>query len=116
MLETIASLAIAKAIDLAAGTAKVIVSNMFLYFEAVRDAPKRSDELRQELASLCGILDALHTALLQSANLSESCKITLSLRTAMPQFNSLLAELNSRVSRPKPEGFSRLKWPFSKDE
>jgi len=34
-------------VDTLAGIAKTIISNMYGYFESVKDAPKQSKELRQ---------------------------------------------------------------------
>jgi hypothetical protein len=116
VLETAASLAVAKSVDFLADLAKTIVSNMYLYFEAVKDAPRRSEELRLELASVCGLLDSLYATLTQSTISSECLIPSAAIKSAVAQFQVTLNEINARVSVGQLKGLGRLKWPFSKEE
>lgn len=117
ILESVAIVSIAKEVDALAGLAKCIISNLFLYYEAVRDAPKRSEELRQELASVCGLLDKLHIALSPSSKHPESSFVPpISLKNSIAHFRAMLENINKRVSVSKTKGFERLKWPFTREE
>ena len=89
---------------------------MFEYFEAVKDAPKRSQELQLEVAMMCGLLDLLHAALTKSTASSECLMPSAALKSAIAQFQVILNELNARISIGKIKGLGRLKWPFTKEE
>lgn len=90
-----------------AGLAKDIVVNMWRYFDAVKSAPKRSEELRQEVANISSLLDSLDEG---------SMEVIFTTGTPLDEFLSMLKELHSRVSTPTAKGFGRWKWPFTQDE
>jgi hypothetical protein len=113
MLEVIA---LAKGVDVLTGLLRAIVSNIYLYFEAVKDAPKRSEELRLELACVCGLLESLHTALCASKKSSHFVIPSHSLESSIAQFEVIVNEISARVSEAKTQGVERLKWPFTKYE
>ena len=113
-MDPITALGMVQTADVLAGIARNVVSNMYLYFDAVKNAPKLSAELRLELGTLCGLLDSLELALAHDQR--TQCTIALTLSSAFPEFQRLLGELKARVDGAQTEGLKRLKWPFTKDE
>ena len=97
-----------------AGAARVIVSNMYLYFDAVKDAPKHSQELRRELSIISDLLDSLDDVLASST--TSSFTPPDSLKSAIPEFQAILDDMEARVTESQTKGLRRLKWPFTKDE
>jgi len=114
-MDPLTALGLLQSVDVLAGLARCIVSNMYLYFEAVKNAPKLSAELRQEMGMICSLLDSLEIALTHHDNKSE-CGIASSISIAIPEFKALLSDLNTRVSISQTRGAGRLKWPFAKEE
>jgi hypothetical protein len=94
-----------------AGSAITIYFNLSNYYEAVKDAPKQSRELRKEIGLLCEVLNNLK-------EVAARPKFTpsRSLGDTILEFDLLLNEMNSRVQATKTQGARRLKWPFSKDK
>src|SRR2546430_3219109 len=62
-MDPLTALGMVQTADVLAGIARSVVSNMYLYFDAVKNAPKHSAELRQELGTLCNLLDSLELTL-----------------------------------------------------
>jgi len=114
-MDPITALGLLQSVDVLAGMARRIVSNMYLYFEAVKNAPKLSAELRQEMGIICGLLDSLEIALSHDDSTSQ-CRIASSISIAIPEFKILLGDMNARVSTLQTSGARRLKWPFAKEE
>ena len=98
-----------------ASVVRNIVSNMFVYYETVKDAPKYSRELRQEMAALCDTLESLEALLTAPASNSPLAAST-SLKTSLSEFHAILGIMNARVAMPQTRGLRRLKWPFTKAE
>jgi hypothetical protein len=94
-----------------AGSAITIYFNLSEFYEAVRDAPKQSRELRKEIGVLCEILNDLK-------EVAARPKFTPSggLTESILEVDSLLNEMRNRVKTTKTKGAKRLKWPFSKDK
>ena len=97
-----------------AGAARVIVSNMYRYFDTVKDAPKHSQELRNELSTISDLLDSLCDAL--DSSTTSSFTPPDSLKSAIPEFQVILEDMKLRVTESQTKGLRRLKWPFTKDE
>ena len=96
--------------------AKDIVSGLYQYFEAVIDAPERSKELRQEITTLCELLESL-AAIVTVRNATPSfVPIAESLRTALPEVQQLLTKIGFRITEKKSQGVRRLRWPFTREE
>jgi hypothetical protein len=114
MTSSVGSLGPEQPLDHLGRIAKDITSNLYLYFEAVRDAPKRSEELRQEMGGICGLLDSLEYALTPSTK--SSFKTPASFKEAIREFDAMLNDMNVRVAVSRTKGIARLKWPFTKDE
>lgn len=98
-----------------AGVARVIVASMCLYFDAVKDAPKNSRELRQELFTICDLLDSLDDVL-TSPSTKSSFMAPESLKSAITEFQAILEDMKARVAESQTKGVRRLKWPFTKEE
>ena len=88
-----------------AGLAKDIVANMWRYFEAVKDAPKNAEQLRQEVGHLSTLLDRFDDKSLESLFTD---------KTPLDEFLEILKEL--RVAPRETKGSRRLKWPFTQDQ
>jgi hypothetical protein len=104
---------IAQAVSLAKG----VVSEMYKYFAAVRDAPQRSLELRRELCVLCDLLEALEPAITQvSTGEQQSSSFETVRQSLSGELTEMLQYMKLRVSDSKLSRLERLKWPFSKEE
>jgi len=90
-------------------TAKSFVANLFR-FEAAKNAPERSKELRREMHTVCDTLESLNLMLPKGEDYSH----VSSLKDSLSEFASILAEWNKRVE-PMSAG-PPSSWPFSKDE
>lgn len=103
----------AASLEQLAAAAKTAYCTLYMYYEDVRDAPKRSQELRHEMGAIGDQLNhlvALITSDSTSLNLSEA------LGTSISEFQIMLDEMNDRVKVSQTKGWRRLKWPFTKDE
>lgn len=96
-------------------TTKDIISDMRHDYDAVKEAPKLSKQLRQEMETMSDLSDELEN-LLRSA-LQDAPFPATSLLALMVVFRELVEKMKSRVAVSKTEGiFKRLKRPFSLDE
>jgi hypothetical protein len=103
-------------VDSIAGSAKQIVSNLFRYFEGVKNAPEKSSELRQEMHALCDLLDSLHLALTGSGSRINQSPVSFqTLLYAVANCEMILSEMSARTASGN-DGSGRLGWPFSKAE
>jgi hypothetical protein len=112
-MDPVSAIGLAASAEQLAGLATTILGNMYLYYQAVRDAPKRSKELRQEMSAVCDQLDSL-TGFLTSD--SATLKVPASLTKSIAEFDEMLKEMNDRVKASNAKGLKRLKWPFKKYE
>lgn len=110
-MDPLSALGAAASIAQLAGVAKDIVSNMWQYFEAIKNAPKHSKEVRQEMAILSDVLYSLDEAL----NLP-SCKSLFTNSAPFDEFLDMLNHLRARVAIPQTQGVGRLRWPFNEYE
>lgn len=106
-MDPASAIGLAASVAQLAGLAKDIVANMWQYFDAVKNAPKRSEELRQEMANISTLLDSLD-------DLSPERIFTDN--APLDEFLAILKELKDRVAEPKIKGVGRWKWPFTQDE
>ena len=96
---------------------KNLISNMYEYYEAVRDAQKRSQELRQELSVICDLLFTLEEVVSSPTSLDVDFPTTPALVDSIQELRTMVNQMNVRVAVPKTAGLGRrLKWPFSKAE
>ena len=91
-----------------AALAKDIVGNMWQYFEAVKNAPKHSKELRREMAALSELLDGLEEELNPKSMFATSAPFE--------DFCGMLNHFKTRVAVAQTQGIGRLKWPFNDKE
>lgn len=108
-------IALVASLEQLAAAATNIVSNMYKYYEAVRDAPKCSKELRQEMGAMSDQLnDLVHVV--TSTSIKPAFNIPTSFTASVKEFQAMLDEMNNRVQVSKTQGRRRLKWPFTKDQ
>jgi hypothetical protein len=110
-MDPITAVGLVAAASQLAGQALGIVRSLWNYGEAVKKAPKRSAELRQEMGTLCNLLESLNDAI---NNPKFVCY--KSLNNSFQELKSMLAEMNARVNASQTDGLNRLKWPFTMDE
>lgn len=87
-------------------------SRRIVWIRCGLQTPKRSRELRQEMGTICDLLDSLDDVMTNKSQFAPSASIKESLST----FQSMLNEINERVAVSQTTGLKRLKWPFTKDE
>ena len=88
-----------------------ILANMWQYFEAVKDAPKRSHELRQEIGNISHLLESL-----DDSPSSPALKSIFTDSKSLEEFRAMIIEMNSRVAVTKTKGTGRLKWPPRREQ
>jgi hypothetical protein len=89
-------------------TAKSIISELF-QFEAAKNAPQKSKELRQEMHTVCDTLESLNLELPSSEHYSSLA----SLKDSLSESTAILIEMDTRIEQMST---GPLSWPFSKDE
>jgi hypothetical protein len=99
----------------AADIARALFSQLYQYFEAVHGAPKRSRELRQEMGTICDLLESLETILI-TPDTGSSFTVSVSLQSSIREFHAMLTDMESRVKASQTKGARRFKWPFTKEE
>ena len=115
MTDPISAVGLAVSVETLASLAATIFCDLFKYYEAVRDAPKQSQELRQEIGALSEQLGSL-SSVLASTPANSQLTIPISLPEVILEFQTMLNDMNDRVKVSRTKGLRRLKWPFSKDE
>jgi Mg2+ and Co2+ transporter CorA len=98
-----------------AEVATTIVGSMYSYYEAVRDAPNKSKELRREMVAMSDQLSSLETLLFDNSSIL-SQKTERSLVDSISEIKMMLLDIKKRIQSSSTKGLKRLKWPFSKDE
>ena len=114
MIDPITAIGLASSLDQLAATATSIVCNMFSYYEAVRDSPKRSKELRTEVGAVSDLLKQIVDVITSTS--ASTFKVPDSFNDSVSEMRTTLEEMNKRVQPSKTDGLRRLKWPFSKEE
>jgi len=90
-----------------AALAKTIVIDIWQYCDAIKNAPKRSLELRQEIMNISTLLESLENVSMDSLFTNKA---------PLDEFKKILKDLSVRVTEAKTNGIGRWKWPFSQDE
>lgn len=106
---------VASVSSLADITAKIFV-DLFEYYRAVKQAPKRSAELRNELQSVSCMLDQVKKQFTDVPENVVSPHVLKSMKHSTEEFEKLLRGLGDRIRREKTNGFQRIIWPFSSSE
>lgn len=105
-------------ISAVAGLAEItfsIFTSLHGYYGDLKDGPRQSARLRDELNTMFTLLTNLHETLTENPH-SIGQMERLTLEKAMTQFDEMLRDMESRVSVDKTKGFQRLKWPFNQNE
>lgn len=113
VMDPVTGVGLAASVAQLAGLAKDVVSAMYQYFDAVNNAPKRSLELRQEMSTICDLLNSLELILDSTPTSSPSLD---SLKNSLPEFAGMLREMKARTDSSQVKGVKRLMWPFKRDE
>jgi len=111
-MDPVTAIGLVASVDQLAGLAKAIVANMYGYFEAVKDAPQHSKELRREMTTIYDLLESIQNTLLTNP---ESAALA-SLNDSIADFRDMLIDMKERVAPERAKGIRRLKWPFTKEE
>ena len=101
-----------------AGTLSSVFKALYDYYQKVKTAPEKSQQLHEELYAISNIARNLSTVVASSANLRVESRdnATISNETVR-QFENMLLEIERRIVLP--DGLfsvERLKWPFSVNE
>jgi hypothetical protein len=107
MIDPVSAIGLTASAAQLAGLAKDVVGNMWTYFDAVKNAPKLSEQLRQEMAHISTLLDSMDETFIGSVFTDKA---------PLDEFLAILEELNSRVAARKTKGLGRWKWPFTQEE
>ena len=115
MVDPVSVIGLVASLEQLAAAATNIVCNMYKYYEAVRDAPKRSKELRDEMGAMSDQLnDLVHVVTYKST--ASTFHVPTPFTASVKELQTMLDEMNDRVQPSKTEGRRRLKWPFTKDQ
>lgn len=115
MPDPITTIGLASSLDQLAATATNIVCNMYKYYEAVRDAPKCSGELRREVGAVSDLLKQI-VDVVGPASTASTFKVPDSFSVSVTEMEITLQVMDKRVQSSETEGFRRFKWPFNKEE
>jgi hypothetical protein len=102
---------IASAADLAT-LAFTLFSNLHKYYRNVKEAPKRSAELRSEVESLLDLIIELEELLKCNRN----DLFPSSVGVEITGFCELLRNMLDRTEPQQTKGIQRLQWPFKEHE
>lgn len=114
-MDPVSAIGLVASLGQLAGAAKDLVLNMYQYFDAVKSAPKRSQELRQEMALISDLLDVLED-MVKTASPQAPFQAQAALEESISGFQEILGKMNARITIPQTKGFKRLSWPFTRDE
>jgi hypothetical protein len=115
-MDPASAVSLAASVAQLAGLAKSALCHLIQYYEAVVEAPKRSQELRQEIMTLCDLLDTLKSAL-NSKVAGSHFTTSESLIESITDFQQLLTlDITPRIQASQTKGLNRLRWPFTKVE
>lgn len=96
-------------------TASIFV-DLFEYYRAVKQPPKCSVELRNELQNMSCLLDQMKEHFTDDSEALDSHHVLESMKHCTREFEKLLQAMGNRIRREKTQGFQRLIWPFSSSE
>lgn len=112
-MDPIGAIGLAASVEQLAALAATIFCTLYSYYEAVRDAPKHSEELRKEM----GVVgDQLNSLVLMFDSSPTTTNVPQSLIECVVEFERTLKDMNERIKVCQTAGLRRLKWPFSKGE
>src|SRR5271169_4167749 len=112
-MDPVTAVGLAASVVQLSDAARNIVCNMWQYFQAVHDAPNRSRELRQEMCTMCELLESLECTMVNPRFPSVS---SVSMKDCIDGFQVLLNKMAARIAESQTRGLSRLKWPFTESE
>lgn len=114
MLDPVTAISLSSSLDQLVVAATSIICNMIKYYEAVRDAPKRSRDLLMELLALSDLLKQIVDVIYTQT--TSTFRVPGSFSDSVAEMRETLEHMSQRVQPSKTEGLRRLKWPFNKEE
>ena len=91
--------------------ARNLFCTLFFFYDAFKDAPKHSRQLREDLATICQSLDDLYDSITTKSQYYSSVSLPPSIMGLRVLFN----RMNDRVTAKRKKS-RRLKWPFTEEE
>ena len=113
-MDPVSAIGLAASIAGLADFTVTVIARLYSFSTDVISAPKRAEELRQELSSLVGLLKTLEQTLKTEPQSSTAMKKAL--EDVLGPLRDLVRELDQKTQPEKIKGFGRLKWPFNKDD
>src|SRR5436190_14152891 len=96
MLDPITATGVLSSLANLGDAATGIVSKMYWYFEAVKNAPKHSQQFRQEMVAICNLIDSLRALVTQPQS-----RALMSLEDSVSELQEMLNKVNERVAVSK---------------
>ena len=127
-MDPVTALGLASSITQIADLSGNVFIQLFNYYREVKEAPERSQELRDELRAVSDLLDSLKKLIIDPSAHTVSSIPTLSkLQEPLVQFELLVKNMQGRIPQMETnrkwsfwersrKGLERLKWPFTKEE
>ncbi len=115
-MNPLSALAIAAATTQFVESSTKIFEALFGYWQSVKEAPKRSKELQQEMFLISNVLIDLRSALASHPKGLRVPKIAAPLGRTATEFAKTMDALTSRIQVKEQDIFKRLKWPFDEKE
>lgn len=112
MIDPLSATALAATSGQLAEWAFQVFYNLTRYYFNVRDAPRRSRELREELNSLIELLVELEDTFLQAPTI----ELANTIYSEFQAIRTLLDQLVQRTNSKETKVFRRLRWPFLEAE
>ena len=113
-MDPLTAVGLAAAIDDLSALVANVVSNLYKYWGAVQDAPRRSLELRTEIGSLLGLLTNVKDSLTNSVTPTES--FLDAVLTTVDQLQEVLKEMERQTDVNRVQGLRACIWPFTNNE
>jgi sugar-specific transcriptional regulator TrmB len=90
---------------------------LYAYFRSVKDAPRRSRELRDEVRLVSDVLELLKSNLATCPpDRSDALPVIKSMNNAISRLTETLNEIEKKIEVSKTDVIKRMKWPFSEKE
>lgn len=114
-MDPVSAIGLAASIDQFVELAASLANTLYSYYQKVKEAPKRSRELRAEGLLVSDVLQELGS-IFQTIP-SGPIPTSASLATTVDEFSKLLKEMSSRITVIKNDEITkRLKWPFTQKQ
>jgi Fungal N-terminal domain of STAND proteins len=114
-MDPVSALGLAASIDQFVELTASLASTLYSYYQKVKEAPKRSRELRAEVLLVSDVLQELGSIFHTIP--SNPTPTNASLATTVDEFAKLLKDMSTRVTAIRNDEITkRLKWPFTQKQ